>query len=565
MSSLKNNEVAELLDRLAELVEANGEDRFKVIAYRRAATSIRNMDEDVENFWREKRLQDIKYVGKGIAKKIDEYLTTGKLQLLERMREKTPPGVPLLMKVQGVGPRTAYRLSHDLGISSVEELKSALLRGNLDDEFGPTVRQAFLVGIEKLQSFEKRMLLPEAEGIFQKMSSYFRALGIDVGMAGSLRRGKNTVGDLDLLSTDRRVIEAIKGCPGVAQVLESGPKRTSVKLDDGVQVDVRLFSKEEYGAALVYFTGSKDHNIALRSLAIAKGWKLNEYGLFDKRGKRLAGKTEEEIYGKLGMEQVPPELRENRGEVQAGLEGKLPRLVQFDEIRGDLQMHTTSSDGSASLEDMAKGAKKRGYEYIAVTDHSVSVRVANGLSEERFRRQWEEIDALNDKLSPFRILKAVELEIRNDGSLDFEKKFLDEFDIVGASLHQNFRQNAEKLTERAVRALSHPSVNFLCHPTNRLIGRREGNPIDLAKVIRTAKENGKMLEIDGEPRRLDLDEVWAKRAMEEGVSIVIDSDAHSVGELENVGYGVIVARRAWLEAKHVMNTRSLRSLLNATS
>jgi DNA polymerase (family X) len=562
---LKNGEVAELLDRLGELVEANGEDRFKVIAYHRAATTIRNMDEDIENFWREKRLQDIKYVGEGIAKKIDEYLSTGKLQLLEKMKEKTPAGVPLLMKVQGVGPRTAFRLSHDLGITSVEELKKALKSGRLDNEFGPTIRQAFLVGIEKLQSFEKRMLLPEAEGVFQKLSSYFGALGITVGMAGSLRRGKSTVGDLDLLSTDGKVVDAIKGCPGVAQVLESGPKRTSVKLDDGVQVDVRLFGKEEYGAALIYFTGSKDHNIALRNLAIDKGWKLNEYGLFDEGGKRLVGRTEEEVYAKLGMEYVPPEMRENRGEIQVSLEGKLPKLVQFDEIRGDLQMHTTWSDGSASLEAMAKGAKKRGYEYIAVTDHSESVRIANGLSEERFRRQWKEIEELNEKLSPFRILRAVELEIRNDGSLDFQKKFLDEFDIVGASLHQNFRQDAEKLTERAVKALSHPSVNFLCHPTNRLIGRREGNPIDLAKVIRTAKENGKMLEIDGEPQRLDLDEIWAKRAMEEGVPIVIDSDAHSVGELDNVSYGVTMARRAWLEAKDVANTRSLRALLNAIS
>jgi len=562
---LKNGEVAELLDRLGELVEANGEDRFKVIAYHRAATTTRNLDEDIEKVWREKRLEDIKYVGSGIAKKIDEFLSTGKLELLERLKEKTPPGVPLLMKVQGVGPRTAYRLSHDLGITSVEELKKALESGRLDNEFGPTLRKSFLVGIEKLQSFEKRMLLPEAEGVFQKMSSYFRALGIPVGMAGSLRRGKSTVGDLDLLSTDRRVIDAIKGCPGVAQVLESGPKRTSVKLDDGVQVDVRLFSKDEYGAALVYFTGSKDHNIALRNLAIGKRWKLNEYGLFDTGGKRLAGRTEEEIYRKLGMEYVPPELRENRGEVQAALEGKLPKLVQFDEIKGDLQMHTTWSDGRASLEEMAMGAKEKGHEYIAVTDHSESVRVANGLLEERFRRQWKEIEALNDRLSPFRILRAVELEIKSDGSLDFEKKFLDEFDLVGASLHQNFKQDAEKLTERAVRALSHPSVNFLCHPTNRLIGRREGNPIDLAKVIRIARENGKMLEIDGEPRRLDLDEVWAKRAMEEGVPIVIDSDAHSVGELDNVGYGVTVARRAWLEAKDVANTRSLRAFLNAVS
>lgn len=555
--------MAELLDRLGELVEANGEDRFKVIAYHRAATSIRNMEEDIEKLWREEKLEVIQYVGEGIAKKIDEYLRTGKLRLLERIREKIPPGVPLLMKVQGIGPRTAYHLSHDLGITSVEELRKALAGGRLDNEFGSKVRESFRVGIERLQSFEKRMLLPEAEGEFQKMSSYFGALGIRVGMAGSLRRGKSTVGDLDLLSTDGRVIDAIKGCPGVAQVLEGGPKRTSVKLDDGVQVDVRLFTEEEYGAALVYFTGSKDHNIAMRNLAIEKGWKLNEYGLFDEAGERLAGKTEEEVYGKLGMEYVPPELRENRGEVEAARQGKLPDLMESDDMRGDLQMHTTWSDGSATLEEMANGAQEKGYEYIAVTDHSVSVRVANGLSEERFRKQWREIEKLNDRLSPFRILRAVELEIKSDGSLDFERKFLDEFDLVGASLHQNFRQDAEKLTERAVKALSHPSVDFLCHPTNRLIGRREGNPIDLAKVIRTARDNGKMLEIDGEPRRLDLDEVWARRAMEEGVPIVVDSDAHSVGELDNVAYGMTVARRAWLQKKDVANTRGLKPFLNS--
>ncbi len=562
---MKNNEVAELLDRLGDLVEANGEDRFKVIAYHRAATSIRNLDDDVEQFWKEKRLEEIKYVGEGIAKKIDEYLRTGKLQLLERLREKTPAGVPLLMKVQGIGPRTAYHLSHELGITSVEELKKALESGRLDAEFGPTVRESFRVGIAKLQSFEKRMLLPEAEGIFQKLSSYFEALGIPVGMAGSLRRGKSTVGDLDFLSTDARVIEAIKGCPGVAQVLESGPKRTSVKLDEGVQVDVRLFTEGEYGAALVYFTGSKDHNIALRNLAIEKGWKLNEYGLFDKAGKRLAGRTEEEVYRKLGIEYVPPELRENRGEIDAARKGKLPDLIKFSDIKGDLQMHTTWSDGSATLEEMVEGAKERGYEYIALTDHSEAVRVANGLSEERFRRQWNEIENLNDRLSPFRILRAVEVEIKNDGSLDFDRRFLDEFDLVGASLHQSFRQDAEKLTERAVRALSHPSVNFLCHPTNRLIGRREGNPLDLAKVIDTARAGGKMLEIDGQPERLDLDEVWARRAMEAGVPLVIDSDAHSVGELDNVGYGVIVARRAWLKAKDVVNTKSLRAFLNSVA
>ncbi|QQG48616.1 MAG: DNA polymerase/3'-5' exonuclease PolX [archaeon] len=562
---MRNQDVAELLDRLAELVEANGEDRFKVIAYRRAATSIRNLEEDIEAVWRDKRLEEVKYVGEGIARKTDEYLTTGKVRLLEQLSEKTPPGVPALMKIQGVGPRTAYKLSHDLGIKSVAELEAALKDGRLDGEFGPSVRDSILVGISRFKSFEKKLLLPEAEGVFQKMKSYFGALGIEVGMAGSLRRGKSTVGDLDLLATDKKAIAALVKCPGVAQVLESGGRRASVKLEGGVQVDVRVFGTGEFGAALLYFTGSKDHNIALRSLAVGKGWKLNEYGLYGKKGEKLAGRTEEEVYQKLGLEFVPPELREDRGEIDAAREKNLPRLVKHEELRGDLQMHTTWSDGSASLEEMARGAKERGYEYAAITDHSVSVRVANGLSEERFRREWKEIEKLNDELSPFRVLKAVEVEIKSDGSLDFERKFLEEFDVVGASLHQNFRQSGEKLTERAVRALSNPEVNFMCHPTNRLIGRREGNPLDLEKVIKTAKENGKWLEVDGQPERLDLDEVWARRAVEAGVPLVIDSDAHSVGELDNVAYGVLTARRGWVEAKDVMNTGSLRALLNAVA
>jgi DNA polymerase (family 10) len=562
---MKNSEIARLLDELGDLVEANGEDRFKVIAYRRAATSIRNLNEDIESYWREGKLEDIKYIGSGIAKKIDEFLGTGNLRLLNELRRQVPKGVPALMKVQGIGPRTAYKLSHELGINSVEDLQKAIESGSLDNEFGPTILESFRVGINRLQSFERRMLLPEAEATFQKLSSYFSALGFSVGMAGSLRRGKSTIGDLDILATQPGAIEAAANCPGVAQVLEKGSKRTSLKLTDGVQVDVRLFAKEEYGAAMMYFTGSKDHNIALRNLAIQKGWKLNEYGLFSKDGARLAGKSEDEIYEKLGMDYIPPELRENRGEIEAAEGGELPDLLKADDIKGDLQMHSNWSDGSVDIEGMAKACKERGYEYMALTDHSVSVRVANGLTEERFRRQWQEIDSLNETLRPFRILKAVEVEIKADGTVDFDKAFLDEFDLVGASLHQNFKQDAAKLTERAVMALNHPSVDFLCHPTNRLIGKREGNPIDVRKVMEAARDNNKMMEVDGEPQRLDMDDSWVRRAIEEGVSIVVDSDAHSIGQLDNVVYGVLTARRGWAEAKDVANTKSLGALLNAVS
>ena len=562
---MKNSEVADVLDRLGELVEASGDDRFKVIAYHRAATSVRNLEEDVEKAWREGRLQEIKYVGEGISRKIDEYLRTGSLRLLKDLEARVPQGAPDLMKVQGVGPRTAYRLSHDLGIASVAALKEALDAGRLDTEFGPATVASLREGVERAQSFGRRMLLPEAEGRFEALRAYFRGLGISVVLAGSLRRGSGTVGDLDVLSTDPGALDALAGCPGVEEVLEKGERMVRARLEGGVQVDLRRFSEEELGAAEVYFTGSKAHNIALRTLASGKGWKLNEYGLFDGAGARLAGASEEEVYEKLGLAPVPPELREDRGEVEAASAGKLPRLVRADQVRGDLQMHSTWSDGAAELRVMAAAAKERGYEYMAVTDHSVSVRVANGLTEERFRRQWKEIDALNDELKPFRILKGVEAEIRADGNLDFGREFLDQFDVVGASLHQNFRQDAAKLTARALAALEHPSVDFLCHPTNRLLGRRDPNPLDMEALIRAARDGGKLLEIDGAPQRLDMDEGWARRAVEEGVRVLIDSDAHSVGELDNVAYGVLVARRAWVEARSVANADGLGTLLRAFS
>ena len=552
------------MDHLGTLVEANGEDRFKVIAYHRAATSVRNMQEDVEELWRVGKLEDIQYVGSGIAKKIDEFLRTGHLRLLDDLQARVPPGVPELMSVTGIGPRTAYKLSHEYNVKSVQELKEALDGGLLDREFGPTVRRALADGIQRLQSYKSRMLLPEAEGVYDRLAAYFSEGGISVSMAGSLRRGKETVGDIDLLSTDSRATGLLEKYPGVAQKLEAGPRRASIKLEGGAQVDVRFFEEEECGAAMMYFTGSKDHNIAMRSLALERGWKLNEYGLFDERdGRRLAGSTEEEVYQKLGLKYIPPELRENRGEIEAAREDRLPKLVRFNEMKGDLQMHSTWSDGADDLEAMARAAIERDYEYIAITDHSVSVRVANGLTQDRVRRQWKEIDRLNAELKPFKIIKSVELEIRADGSLDFEREFLDEFELVGASLHQSFRQTGEKLTNRIVSALSNPSVDFLCHPTNRLLGKREGNPIDMRKAIQVAKDRGKMLEIDGEPDRLDLDEVWARRAMEEGVKLVVDSDAHSVGQLDNLGYGVTIARKAWLERDDVINTQSLRSVLNS--
>lgn len=559
---MKNQEVAELLDRVALLLEASGGDRFKVIAYRRASNTIRNLEEDIEDVWKKGRLGELQYVGEAISEKVSTYLETGGLPYLDKLEKTVPEGAVELMKIPGVGPRTAFKLSKNHGVKAVEQLKTELSSGKLVSVLGPVMSKKILESINKLQVAQQRILLAEALALADDLVQYFTSKGISVEPAGSLRRGKSTVGDIDILASDDKASRAFVSYPGVDRVLESGPTRSSVILKSGTQVDLRIIEREGYGAALMYFTGSKEHNIALRNLAIEKSWKLNEYGLYEgKSERRIAGKSEEEVYNKLGLGFIPPELRENRGETEAAKKGGIPAIIKVDSIRGDLQMHSTWSDGGDSLETMAKASRHLGYEYVAFTDHSASVRIANGLSEERFRKQWKEIDKLNEKLAPFRILKGVEAEIKGDGSLDYDKKFFDEFDIVGASIHQGYNQSPEKLTGRAVKALSHPSVSFLCHPTNRLIGRREGHPLDMPKVIKAARDNGKLLEIDGQPNRLDLDDVWANRAMEEGVALTIDSDAHSAGELENITFGVIVGRRAWLESKHVANTRPLKDLL----
>lgn len=563
---MKNYEVAELLERLSQLSEAAGEDRFKVIAYRRASTSVRNLEEDIEEVWKRGGLEDVKFIGSGIAKKVDEYLRTGRLKMMEDLEKKIPVGAMDLMKVPGVGPKTAFKLSVKYGINSLEALRTASSSGRLGEAVGPVLAKRIADEVQKLKAGPSRMLLVEAFYLGAQLVAYFDEKGIDVQPAGSLRRGSPTVGDIDLLTADDRAADAFVGYPLVDRVIERGPTKVSAFLKTGTQVDLRTVKRSEFGAALLYFTGSKQHNIELRSLAAESGWKLNEYGLVDGKSSRvLAGKTEQEVYAKLGLEYIPPELREARGEIEAAREKRLPHLVKERDLKGDLHMHSIWSDGKEELERMAAAAKARGYEYVAISDHSISVGVANGLSEERFERQWKHIDELNERLKPFRILKGVEAEVRADGSLDFPREFFDRFDIVGASIHQGHRQPPDKLTERALKVLENPSVDILYHPTNRLIGRREGHALDLPRIIKAARDNGKTLEIDGSPNRLDLDDVWSRRAKDEGVKLSVDSDAHSVSELENVRFGIAVARRAWLEPSDVANSMPLKDLLKMVS
>jgi DNA polymerase (family 10) len=558
---MKNAEVADLLMQMSLLSEAAGEDRFKSIAYRRAATTIKELSEDIEKVWRENRLLDLPHVGEGIAKKIDEYLSTGEATFIDKLQAKVPEGALELMKLQGIGPRTAYKLAKQFGIKSLDELERELESGRLKEELGEQKSKKLLDEVKKSKTVERRMLLPEAESLAAEISNYMEQNRLKVFSTGSLRRGKSTVGDLDFVSTTAGAGDILMRFPGVESIIEHGPKRTSVKLSTGIQVDLRVFEPSQFGAAMMYFTGSKEHNITMRNLALSKKMKLNEYGLFDSSGKVIAGRSEEEVFSALGLQFIPPEMRENRGEVEAALVGKIPELVKIQEIKGDLQVHSTWSDGESDVKSMAMAAKALGYEYLGVTDHSLSMRVANGLSEERFRKQWKEIDSINEEMAPFKILKGVELEVRGDGTLDFDRKFLEEFEYVGASIHQGYRQSPDKLTHRAVSAISNPSVDILFHPTNRLIRRREGHQIDIPKLIKAARDNDKILEIDGQPDRLDLDEVWVRRAWEERVTLVIDSDAHSTEQLQFMRYGVLVGRRGWLTSRAVLNSQGLKGVL----
>ncbi|MEM0287828.1 MAG: DNA polymerase/3'-5' exonuclease PolX [Nitrososphaerota archaeon] len=563
---MKNSEIADLLDRTALLLEAVGENRFKIVAFRRAAKNVRNLSEDIEDVWNTGGLEQLPGIGKGIAKKIDEYIRTGKITYLQKLENQVPQAAIDLMAIPGIGPRTAFKLTKEHGIQNIDSLREAIQNGSLDDFFGPTIRKKIISEIEMIKSTSKRMLLPQAEEIAGSIVEYLKAGGIHIIIAGSIRRCKATVGDIDAIALDENAVELLSKFPHTSKVLSRGTKKASFILDNGVQVDVRISEKDELGATLLYFTGSKDHSIALRNIAISKGYKLNEYGLFDESsGKLIASGSEEGIYKALGMQYIEPELREDRGEIQAALQGRLPNLLRKGSLKGDLQMHTLWSDGLSTIEQMAREAKLLGYEYIAITDHSKSARLANGLNEDRFLRQWKEIDALNEKMSPFTILKGVEVEIKGDGSLDLEADFLNSFDVVGISMHQGYNQSPEKLTQRMIKAMGSKRVHYLCHPTNRLIGIRGGHEINMERIIQEAKDRGIMIEINSQPNRLDIDEVWARKAAEEGVDLVINSDAHSTEELTYVRYGENVARRAWLESKNVINTLSLNQLLRRLS
>ncbi len=564
---MKNQEIARLLEMIADALELKGETGFRPLAYRRAARVLNELTEDVEDLARDNRLESVSGIGTGIAKKIREYLTTGKIRKLEEVTRDINPELFTLLNIPGVGPKTVKLLHEKLGVNNIYDLKRVLADGSAASLPGMGEKKVtnILKSIEVAEHAGQRMYLKEAFELAEAIIKYMdNTNGLKrITFAGSLRRGKETVGDIDILAVANKpelVVKKFVNYEAVQQILSAGPTKASIRVttEYGIrQVDLRIVQEDEFGAALQYFTGSKDHNIAIRTLAQKQGLKMSEYGVF-KGEKRIAGKEEEEVYRTLKLAYIEPELREDRGEIEAAQEGRLPNLIQIRDIRSDLHIHTDASDGVSSLEEIITACKKMGYSHIAITEHSVSAGYAGGLSEEELLRQCDKIDNINARLSGFRILKGAEVDITINGNLDYSDKVLARLDVVIASIHQGFNREP---TKRICHAIEHPLVHIIAHPSGRLIDKRPGYSIDLEKVIECAAKFHKVLEINSFYQRLDLNDIWAKRAKDAGVLLAINTDAHGVTDLNWMRYGVITARRAWIERKDVINCFPLHQLI----
>ncbi|MCD6468817.1 MAG: DNA polymerase/3'-5' exonuclease PolX [Thermoplasmata archaeon] len=564
---MRNQEIASIFYEIADLLEIKGELPFKVRAYRRAAQRIETLDGDIEDIYSEGKLREIPGIGEALAKKIGEIIETGRLEYLERLKKEVPEGVVRLMSIPGLGPRKTAVLYKKLGIKNIEELKKAAEQGKLRDldGFGVITEKNILRGIEMLERSRDRVLLSMAFEDGSHLVDYLKGNRdvLNISIAGSLRRMKETIGDIDILVSSLKpegIMDFFVKYQDVYQILVKGSTKTSVILRDGLQVDLRVVKPESFGAALQYFTGSKEHNIQIRNLAIKKGFKVNEYGVFEKdTEKYVAGKHEEEVYKAIGLQYIEPELRENRGEIELAQKNKLPRLIGYNEIKGDFHIHSNWSDGSASVEEIARFGEKLGYEFVGIADHSASLKVAYGLSEEKVMKKIKEIRRVQERFD-IRILVGTECDIKPDGTMDYRDSVLKEFDFVYAAIHTRFKMSRREMTERIVKALENEYVNFLAHPTGRLIGRRDAYEVDVEKIIDAAKENNVFLEINAFPDRLDLNDVHAKMAKDKGVGMVIGTDAHSLDHLRFMRYGIAVARRGWLEKKDVLNTCSLNEI-----
>jgi DNA polymerase (family 10) len=563
---VQNAEIAEMFDQTAELLEIKGDNPFRSRAYRNAARVIERLPKSITSLLKAgEDLSELPGIGKDLAGKIAAIVATHKFDVLDRLKRELPGDVGEIAALPGLGPKRVKLLYDKLGVRSLEDLRRAIRSGRLRElkGFGAQSEQKLAAALAKPQA-EKRFKLSEAEAEAEALLTYLQAAGKPdrVVVAGSYRRRRDTVGDLDILATARNgaaIGDRLAKYENVESVVAHGPTRTTVVLRSRLQVDMRVVPKASYGAALMYFTGSKAHNIALRGLANDHGWKLNEYGLFEGQ-RRIAGATEEEIYRKLGLATIPPEMREDRGEIALARAGELPKLIALGDIRGDLHVHSSWSDGRAPIAEMAAAAKARGYHYIAITDHSQHVTVAHGLDAARLSRQINEVDRLNEKLDSFTILKGAEVDILADGRLDLPDKILSRLDIVVAAAHYKFDLSRKLQTERIIRAMDNRHVSVIAHPTGRLIGEREPYEIDIEAIVAAAAGSGCYLELNADPDRLDLTDIHAHAAKSAGVKLSISTDAHTTAGFANIRFGIDQARRGWLESADVINTQPLFKL-----
>jgi DNA polymerase (family 10) len=567
--TVENIDIARIFEEIADLLEIQSENQFRVRAYRTAARTIGALAVPAATLASEGRLDELPGIGSDLAGKISTILETGTLPILQELTAKTPESLAQMLKIPGLGPRRAKQIYDTLGITTLDALETAAKTGRLRKLPGikDTIEHKILQGLADLRGHGGRWRLADADAYVRPLLAYLKAnpAVTHLEVAGSYRRRRDTVGDIDILVASSRpgaVVKRFTSYPRVKQVQAEGPTRSAVVLDCGLQVDLRVVPTASFGSALHYFTGSKPHNIAIRALGMKRGLKINEYGVF--RGtRRIGGRTEEQVFDAVGLPWIPPEIREARGEIEAAREGRLPRLIELSDIRGDLQVHTNATDGVHELAEMVEAARRRGYEYVAITDHTKAVRVAGGLSGGGFHRQFKAIERLQKKCSGITILKGAEVDILENGELDLDEATLAELDVVIVAVHSKFNLSRAAMTKRIIRALRHPHVQILAHGTGRLIGTREPYQVDFDQILKAAADHGVALEINAQPERLDLDDVQARAAHDAGVHLVIDTDAHRMEELAYMRYGVDQARRGWCEARHVLNTRPLAELRKA--
>lgn len=579
---MKNSELSRIFFQIAKILEIKGENSFRIRAYERAAENIKNLTEDIESLCSEGRLTDIPGVGKDLAARIKEFVDTGKLQIYEELLESVPKGVLDLLDVPSVGPRTAKLLYEKLKIRDVSALEKAIKDGRLRGIPGIKDKTAenIFKGIELLKKRKERMPLSEAIPAAEEFIRLLKKVpGVEeVSFAGSLRRRKETVRDIDILVVSGRpekVMDSFVSFPSVKEILAKGETKSSIRTKEDIQVDCRVVEKNSYGAALLYFTGSKNFNIHIRALAQKKDFRINEYGVFPLgksglrrsrgkyAGKSVAGRNEEEIFKLLKISYIEPELREDTGEIELAAEFNLPRLIENSDLKGDLHVHSVWSDGENTIEDIVNACRSRGNSYVAITDHSQSLKIAGGLGLSELREKRRRIEAVNKKLKGFRVLCGAEVDIDSEGNLDYKDEVLKELDIVIAAIHNGFKQSKERLTKRLVKACRNKYVHIIAHPTGKLWGVREEYDIDFDAVMKAAAETNTYLEVNSFPLRMDLNDLHCRRAKEMGAKMVINTDAHSLAQLDAVEFGVFMARRGWLSRQDVINSLDLKELLKA--